>query len=165
VEKFTTDALRYWLIREMNTFEDGDFTWEKFKESYNSGLANGLGNVVSRVTKMASTNGVVVHREMSIAHDAEFETFRNYLSVFDIRRATEEVWKLIGNIDKRIQETEPFRLVKTEPEKAKEIIRELMGEVWKIAYMLQPLLPTTSEKIINILKNPSEPTPALFPRV
>ena len=165
VEKFGTDALRYWLIREMNTFEDGDFTWEKFKESYNSGLANGLGNVVSRVTKMASTNGVVVHHNIDIAHDAAFEAFRNYLSVFDIRRATEEVWKLIGAIDKKIQETEPFRLVKTEPEKAKEIIRELLGEVWKIAYMLQPLLPTTSEKIINILRNPSEPTPALFPRV
>ncbi len=48
VKDYGTDALRYWLAREMNTFEDGDFTVERFKESYNANLANGLGNLVSR---------------------------------------------------------------------------------------------------------------------
>ncbi|MEK7089741.1 MAG: methionine--tRNA ligase [Patescibacteria group bacterium] len=164
-EKYGTDALRYWLTREMNTFEDGDFTWEKFTDTYNSGLANGLGNLVSRIMKMASTNGVSVTREMNIATDVEFETFREHLSHYEIKRAADEIWKIVGGLDKKIQETEPFRLVKTDPEKAKQIISELVNEVWKIAYMIEPFLPETSEKIFKILKNPSEPLTPLFPRI
>ncbi|MCX6788489.1 MAG: methionine--tRNA ligase [Candidatus Jorgensenbacteria bacterium] len=164
-EKFGTDALRYWLTREMNTFEDGDFTMEKFTDSYNGGLANGLGNLVSRIMKMASTNGVSITREMDFANDNEFEILRDHLSKYEIKRAADEIWKIIGELDKKIQETEPFRLVKTEPEKAKQIIGELVGEVWKIAYMTEPFLPETSEKIFRALKNPSEALTPLFPRI
>ncbi len=164
-EKFGTDALRYWLTREMNTFEDGDFTMEKFTDSYNGGLANGLGNLVSRIMKMASTNGVSITREMDFANDNEFEILRDHLSKYEIKRAADEIWKIIGELDKKIQETQPFRLVKTEPEKAKQIIGELVGEVWKIAYMTEPFLPETSEKIFRALKNPSEALTPLFPRV
>ncbi len=164
-EKFGTDALRYWLTREMNTFEDGDFTMEKFTDSYNGGLANGLGNLVSRIMKMASTNGVSITREMDFANDNEFEILRDHLSKYEIKRAADEIWKIIGELDKKIQETEPFRLIKTEPEKAKQIIGELVGEVWKIAYMTEPFLPETSEKIFRALKNPSEALTPLFPRV
>ena len=53
-----TDALRYYLLREISTFEDGDYTWEKFVESYNAGLANGIGNLTSRILKMAIGNSV-----------------------------------------------------------------------------------------------------------
>lgn len=164
-EKFGTDALRYWLTREMNTFEDGDFTMEKFTDSYNGGLANGLGNLVSRIMKMASTNGVSITREMDFANDNEFEILRDHLSKYEIKRAADEIWKIIGELDKKIQETQPFRLVKTEPEKAKQIIGELVGEVWKIAYMTEPFLPETSEKIFRALKNPSEALTPLFPRI
>lgn len=165
VEKYGTDALRYWLTREMNTFEDGDFTWEKFAESYNGGLANGLGNLVSRIMKMASTNSVSVAREMNVATDDEFAAFREHLAKYEIKKAADEIWKLIGELDKKIQDTEPFRLVKTDPEKAKEIIAELMNELWKIAYMVEPFLPETGEKIFTALKNPSIPLTPLFPRI
>lgn len=165
VEQYGTDALRYWLLREMNTFEDGDFTWEKFKEGYNGGLANGLGNLVSRVMKMAATSDVTVMREMDIVHDPVFAAYREYLAHYDIKRAAEEIWKTIGMLDKRIQETEPFRLAKTEPEKAKELIAGLVHEIWNIVAMLHPFLPVTSEKILNILKNPKEPIKPLFARL
>ena len=56
VEEYGTDAVRYYIARHLNTFEDSDFTEEKFKEAYNANLANGLGNLVSRVMKMAETN-------------------------------------------------------------------------------------------------------------
>jgi methionyl-tRNA synthetase len=115
--------------------------------------------------KMASTNGVSVTREMNVATDTDFETFREHLSKYEIKKAADEIWKIIGELDKKIQDTEPFKLVKTDPEKAKQIIGELVSEVWKIAYMTEPFLPETSEKIFKALKNPSEPLTPLFPRI
>ena len=164
-EKYSTDALRYWLTREMNTFEDGDFTWDRFAESYNGGLANGLGNLVSRVMKMAFTNEVSITREMDFATDDAFESFRSYLDKYEIKKAADEIWKLIAELDKKIQETEPFRLVKTEPEKAKEIIKGLLSKLWVIAYMTAPFLPDTSEKIFFALRNPKKLPMPLFPRM
>ena len=56
VEKYSTDALRYFVTRELSTFEDSPVSPEIFKESYNANLANGLGNLTSRIMKMAETN-------------------------------------------------------------------------------------------------------------
>ena len=53
VNEYGTDALRYFLLREVGSFEDSPFTLERFKNAYNSGLANGLGNLVSRAMNMA----------------------------------------------------------------------------------------------------------------
>jgi methionyl-tRNA synthetase len=67
-----TDALRYYLLREISTFEDGDYTWEKFVETYNAGLANGIGNLTSRIMKMAISNSVQpspIHGEVPSASD------------------------------------------------------------------------------------------------
>ena len=58
VSEYGTDALRYYLAREITPFEDGDFTMERFKEVYNANLANGLGNLVSRIMKLAVTVGI-----------------------------------------------------------------------------------------------------------
>jgi methionyl-tRNA synthetase len=55
VKEYGTDALRYFVAREIGSFEDSPFTMERFKNSYNTNLANGLGNLVSRVMKMATT--------------------------------------------------------------------------------------------------------------
>ena len=54
VEKYGKDAVRYFLLREISTFEDSPFTIERFKEAYNANLANGLGNLVSRVVKLST---------------------------------------------------------------------------------------------------------------
>ena len=56
VAEYGIDALRYYVARELSTFEDSDVSLEKFKKAYNANLANGLGNLVSRVMKMAEGN-------------------------------------------------------------------------------------------------------------
>lgn len=163
VKTYGTDALRYWLVREMNTFEDGDFTIEKFKDSYNAGLANSLGNLVSRIVKMATMNRVPT--ASAPAKDAELYSYDGHLEGFDIKKAADVVWSGIAVLDKKIQDTEPFKLVKTDPEKAKGLIGELVGDLWRIAYRVEPFLPGTSETIVAILKNPPDPLPVLFPRI
>ncbi len=162
-EKYGTDALRCWLVREMPTFEDGDFTWKRFRESYNASLANGIGNLVSRIVKMAASNGVVTAGGADFEGET-FKPFRRLMDIFELKKAADYVWEKIGNLDKKIDETKPFKLVKENPEEAKRIIVELVRGVWDIMYMLKPFLPETSEKIEAILKNPETVTP-LFPRI
>src|ERR1035437_9726044 len=53
VAEYGTDALRYFLLREVSSFEDSPFTLERFKDAYNSGLANGLGNLTSRILTLS----------------------------------------------------------------------------------------------------------------
>ncbi|RJQ26621.1 methionine--tRNA ligase [Candidatus Parcubacteria bacterium] len=164
IEKFGTDGLRFWLTKEMNTFEDGDFTYEKCMDAYISGLSNGLGNLVSRTMKMAQSAGLNIQKEVSI-HDEAFVIYRKYLDVYEIKKAAEEIWNRISICDKKIQETEPFKLIKTDEVGAKKILTELVEQIWEIELMLRPFLPETAEKISAILKNPQNPITPLFPRI
>ncbi len=163
IAEYGTDALRYFVLREINPFEDSPFTIERFKDSYNAGLANGVGNLVSRVMKMANSN-----LSNPIEKTANFvdtpEAFRSALDNFDIQRASHEVWNLIANADKKIQETQPFKLVKTDPESGKKIISDLVYEVSIIAQCLSVLLPETSSKISSCIEKNSMPGTPLFVR-
>jgi methionyl-tRNA synthetase len=171
VEQYSTDALRYWLTREMNTFEDGDFTWEKFKESYNGGLANGLGNLVSRIIKMAANSGVVFNSanldSASLLEntDAILKKYHAALNRHDIKEAANVVWETIAETDRFIQKTEPFKRIKTDPEVAKKDIATLLCQLDEIQKMLAPFLPETSTKIHNAIIHVEVPLEPLFPRV
>lgn len=150
VKEYGTDALRYYLLREASPFEDSPFTMEKFKEAYNSGLANGLGNLVSRVMKMAETNGVVLKIEDSIKMDItkHEEYYRNY----EINKVCDDIWSKIQELDKYIQDNQPFKTVKTDLEKGKSQISFLLASVYSIANALKPILPSTSDKILNAIE-------------
>jgi methionyl-tRNA synthetase len=155
-----TDALRYYLVREIPTFEDGDYTWEKFLESYNSGLANGIGNLTSRILKMAISNGI----KYQVVSSKQENSL--HLERYELQKAADAVWQKIKSCDEYIQKTEPFKTIKTDPEKAKKDILFLLTELNQITCDLQSLLPQTSEKILAVLKDPKlENIPRLFPRI
>lgn len=154
------EALRYYLAREISTFEDGDYTWERFVETYNAGLANGIGNLTSRILKMAVTNEV----KLRVTSDKLQEN--QLLNKYEIQKASDEIWKMIQVCDEYIQRTEPFKKIKVDEEAAKKDIEYLLGQLNSIAIALIPFLPTTAEKILNSLKEISlENIPRLFPRI
>ncbi|MSU55155.1 MAG: methionine--tRNA ligase [Candidatus Taylorbacteria bacterium] len=161
VEEYGTDALRYYLARHVHPFEDSDFTMERFKEVYNANLANGLGNLVSRVMKMAETN---LSEPVKIPKSDFPENFNDAMSQYDIQKSADIVWALITSLDEKIQKTEPFKLVKNDKKKAEEIIRELVIGIYSIACILEPLLFETSKKIKKSVKENKMPTESLFPR-
>jgi len=113
---------------------------------------------------MAQNAGLNIQKNISI-YDETFVAYRELLDVYEIKRGAEEIWNRISLCDKKIQETEPFKLIKTDEKKAKEILTELVNELWNIELMLRPFLPETAEKIYAILKKPSEPIIPLFPRI
>lgn len=161
VEKYGHEVLRYFVTRELSTFEDSDFSWERLEDSYNGNLANGLGNLVSRVMKMATDNldDPVVIGTKSIPDD-----FIELIEKFEIGKAADFIWQEIGKIDQYIQQTEPFKLVKTDPEAGKKLIGEMVLDLYIIADMLTPFMPDTSEKIKELIKANKKPEAPLFLR-
>ena len=155
VKEYGTDALRYYVARELSPFEDSPFTKEKFKEAYNAGLANGIGNLTSRVLKMAVDNGVKA--ELKEAKPIAIEGF-------NIKAACDEIWRLIQEADKSIQDNQPFKAVKTDLEKGKKMIGELASQLYVIAQLLEPIMPSTAGKIQELLRDNKMPDAPLFVR-
>ncbi len=172
VAEYGTDALRYFLAREVSTFEDSDFTAEKFKESYNANLANGIGNLTSRIMKMAQMHlaePVVVGDFASVyagenSKNAIPQEFKDYLDAFEIQKATDVAWKYIADLDSFIQQSEPFKLVKTDREKALVLIKEMVVSLHNIAVMLDIIIPQTAEKIRLAIAQNKMPSTPLFAR-
>ncbi len=162
IEEYGTDALRYFLAREVASFEDSPFTIERFKNSYNSGLANGLGNLVSRILKMSSSYGVYFEKQDETL--PEEKDFVASLNSFDISQAMWQIEKLIGLADAYIQNEAPFKKIKDNPEEAKKDVMELLADLFRIANLLQPILPATSNKILELIKQNKSPETPLFPR-
>ncbi len=168
VSEYGTDALRYYVARELSTFEDSDMTMEKFKEAYNANLANGLGNLTSRIMKMAESNIEKLNAEKieQLEEEKITDEFFDYLEKFEINKATDFVWKEIGEMDKYIQENQPFKVVKDERtrEQGEKMIQDLVLRLYSVARMLDPILPETSDKIKKLIKENKSPEVPLFAR-
>ena len=166
IDEYGTDALRYFLLREVGPFEDSPFTIERFKASYNANLANGLGNLVSRVMKMATANGVF-YDGMTRVINEEIEWKEKYdsgIESYNLQLSMNVIWDIIAFLDYRIQTTEPFKKIKVNPVAAKEDICELLRYVALISYYLMPFMPETASKISHYVKTNTMPETPLFAR-
>lgn len=161
VKEYGTDALRLFLLKEISIFEDSPFTIERFKESYNANLANGLGNLVSRIMKMAEDN---LSAPVEIPESEDMSEFFDHLEKFDIKQSVDYIWNEIGELDKFIQETEPYKVVKVDEEKGKELISKMVLRLYTIARMLNPILPETSITLKRLIKENKKPEQPLFLR-
>ena len=160
IEAYRVDAVRLALLRHIPTFEDGDFTPEKMKEIYNADLVNGLGNLTSRIMKMATTYGVVLGKTKGV----EFPAVKEKLNSLHLSAAISEIWVRIASLDSFIQKEEPFKKIKVDEEGAKKDVLFLLGELRAIAEDLKIFLPETSKKIIDLIKENKMPESPLFPR-
>lgn len=156
VERYCADALRYYLAREVSPFEDSDFTEEKFKESYNANLANGLGNLTARILKMSET---YLNDPVEIIDEDFPAEYKNFIKKFEFNKAMDFIWNKISQLDLRIDETKPFKLIKEDEKKAKNIVKELVLGLYHVAHLLSPFMPDTSRKIEDAIKVNKMPEP------
>ncbi|MBU0998892.1 methionine--tRNA ligase [Patescibacteria group bacterium] len=161
VREYSTDALRYFLLREISSFEDSPFTIERFKEAYNAGLANGLGNLASRILTLAEK---YLDKCPEIPKKHDFTEYFSFFEKFDIKQAMDYVWNKIGELDKFIQETEPFKVVKIDEKKGKELISDSVIRLYEIARMLNPVMSETSIVLKKLIKENKKPEKPLFLR-
>lgn len=167
VKEYGTDALRYYLLREASPFEDSPFTLEKFKEAYNSGLANGLGNLVSRVMKMATSNNIIFNSTIikpNLEDDKHEVKNDEYIKEFNLKAAMDNIWSIISYADMTIQKNEPFKMIKTNREQAVIDIQALLYDLFVISKLLSPFLPRTAEIIKDCVLNNKMPDQPLFLR-
>ncbi len=159
------DALRYFVAREFNQFEDTDISWEKLKESYNANLANGLGNLVSRLLTMAEQYGAFNGYEPSKNKKFTIAQVPLYLEVFDIKKAIDAIWLEIGDLDKFIQDRKPFVTFKTNKAQAVLDVQLALARLEHVAENLEPFMPETSKAIKKLIKENISPVEPLFPRI
>ena len=160
VSKYGVDAVRYYLLREIFPTEDGDFTFEKFEQRYNSDLAGGVGNLVARVLGIASKINFKKSKPTKKIIDKSEEIRKSYklaLDKFKFNDALSAIWELISFCDKYINEEKLWET------KNPQVISDLYFAINEIAELLTPFLPETSEKIIKALQ--SGKAEALFPRI
>jgi len=164
INKYGTDPLRYYLLREISPFQDGDFTLERFETRYNDDLSKGLGNLVSRVVKMAEKMNLDNERKISSKIQEELEkTKKEYsqsLEEFKFNDALVAIFKLISFSDKYIEKEKPWE----EKENSKQVITDLLFLLEEISRFLKPFLPETAEKIEKYA-NLEEKVKPLFPRL
>lgn len=152
IDAYGTDAVRFFLARHIHPVDDSDFTMERFKEAYNADLANGIGNVTARIMTLAQKNlDGAIERPQPAGFPKEYA---DALDAYDFNGAASYVMDRVQALDRKISETEPFKLVKTDPEAGKTLIAELAAELYTIARLLNPFMPITSDAVkAAVLKN------------
>jgi methionyl-tRNA synthetase len=161
VNEYGTDAVRYFLLRHVSPFEDSDVTPEGIKEAYNANLANGLGNLASRILTLSEK---YLEKCPEIPEKSDFTEYFNSFEKFDVKSATDYIWNEIGELDKFIQETEPFKVIKVDEAKGKELISGMVVRLYKIARALNPIMPETNVTLKKLIKANKKPEAPLFLR-
>lgn len=158
VNKFGRDALRYYVLKEIPTTDDGDFSKERFKAVYDGELANNIGNLVSRVTAMAGKyfEGKVpasaIVNKLAAAKTAEvWKDYEKAIDDFDLKKALESVTDLGFFANKYVEDTKPWVLAKEDPEKLKDVMYDLLEIIRHLGLLLLPFLPESAEKILGYL--------------
>ena len=157
-ERYGVDATRYILLRHVHPFDDSDVTWEKMDEWYTANLVNGLGNLTARIMKMCEA-----HLEPEYFPPLDPTTL-DAPDMLNFQQAMDHIWHLVGQADERITQTEPFRLIKTDSEAAKVILRELRADLLHIGRLLLPAMPETSVAIRQAVRANQKPV-NLFTRL
>ncbi len=150
IAQFGKDGARYLLLSAASFGEDIDLSRERMTEKYNADLANGLGNLVSRVLKLSERMG---NGEWGMEHFSnEFpEEFSKLLEKYRLSEGLEYIGDIVRSANKYIEETKPWELAKTNSEKFESVMKKLLEDLERIAFLLSPFLPETSEKIREML--------------
>lgn len=166
VDKYGTDAFRYYFMRHIPSYGDGDFSWATFEAAYNNELANELGNAVSRTVAM------IVKYQAGIIGDippAEHD-IAQYLAALKVCRfdkALDEVWEQVRGLNQYIDMEKPWEIAKqNDPDHLREVLAYQTSNLLEIADLLVPFMPDTAVKIKGVfgegIVRPLEGT--LFPK-
>ena len=148
VEKFGVDATRYLLLSGASFGEDFDITWEKMTEKYNADLANGLGNLLSRVITLAQNFEFRISNFESSSNDE----MSKLIEKMELGQALDYIWKIISDDNKFMGEKKPWELKKNDEQEFEKVMQKLLQDLNLISELLVPFMPETSAKIKTALE-------------
>jgi len=166
IHRYGTDAFRYYFLRHVPSYSDGEFTWERLEAAYNNELANELGNAVQRTSVLIvkNQNGIIGDIPPS-NHDTA--KYWDAIEKCQFDRALDVVWEQVRGLNQYIDEEKPWELAKAKDEEhLREVLAYQASALLEIADLLEPFMPTTSRQIKHIFHEgvvqPSKTT--LFPK-
>jgi methionyl-tRNA synthetase len=167
IEKYGADAFRYFFLRHIPSYDDGDFSWKQFESAYNNELANELGNAVQRTLAMIQKyqSGLI-----GDIPQAEHDTgaYQEALAACKFDRALDAVWDRVRGLNQFIDQEKPWQIAKEgDEEHLREVLASQCSDLLQIGNLLEPFLPSTAQKIKDIfdtgIVRPIEGT--LFPKL
>ncbi|MEK9181364.1 MAG: methionine--tRNA ligase [Patescibacteria group bacterium] len=165
VSKYGLDPVRYFLLSEIPSDGDGDFSIKKLEARYAADLQNNLGNLVSRLTNLIEKNFDGDLPEEDPAPKTA-ENLQRHIEEFRLHEALAEIWKNISWANQYIDQVKLWELPKKDPKLFKEVVSSLVALLRQVTIELAPFLPDTAQKLNEIFSAEkivkSQP---LFPRL
>lgn len=163
VEKYGTDALRYYLLAELKPFEDSDFTVEKFEARYQADLANGLGNLAARTANMIERNKLKF--DLKPGND---EVLKDQVALelekYAFDEAMAALWRKIKETDEFLSSKAPWKM--EDKQEIENVLQIAAQNIVNLAELLQVFLPGTAEKILDqFTQGKIKKGKPLFPRL
>lgn len=167
IAKYGTDAFRYYFLRHIPSYDDGDFNWVSFENAYNNELANELGNAVQRTLAMIQRyqNGIIGDIPEG-GHDTG--AYREAIAQCKFDRALDHVWEQVRGLNQYIDTEKPWEIAKeNDADHLREVLANQVSDLLEIADLLEPFMPSTAEKIqktfVEGIIHPMDGT--LFPKL
>lgn len=165
INEYGADAVRYYLLGVRSPFVDSDFSTDRLRLSYNTALANDLGNLVSRLTTLCTRAGYGQFPTPAAVPEAP-PGYHAALGGYQFNRALDAIWEAVGRTNRSIEHAAPWKALReATAESLRPQLEAWLEELHRIAFWLAPFLPTTSTAILRLLtQSPIAPSGALFPR-
>jgi methionyl-tRNA synthetase len=162
MDRFGTDALRFYLLRDVSFGQDGSVSTMSFEQRYESELANELGNLASRTIAMVGRyrDGAVPPGEPDPALAADFdglpERVAELMDRAELTTALEEIWQRVRRLNRYVEEQAPWQLAKDDAGAADldRVLRTLSEGLRVLTVLLAPYLPDTADKLLGALGAP-----------
>ncbi|MCH8049725.1 methionine--tRNA ligase [Patescibacteria group bacterium] len=148
VDEYGVDAVRYYFLREVPAHGDADYSKARIEERY-AELANQLGNLVGRIATMANKyfDGRLDRVELDLTDRQK--QLDEAMAEYDFKRYVDTVFDLIGIANELIDREAPFKLVETDPDRAKAVLSELAEQIRFVGNALLPIIPETAQEVLR----------------
>lgn len=163
IKKYGIDATRYLIISATVFGNDGDISWKQFDEKYNADLANGLGNLIARVSNLLEKNNLEL--KLKISSDKELiKEYEEKMQSFKFDEALKLLWEKLKKGDEILSDKKPWKM--DNREEIKQVLQPISQDILNVVNLLNPFMPDISKKIVEQFSAKQiKKGESLFPRI